>query len=652
MRVPMRFRDRAQAYKNECDRTVISAAIRGSVYREIPLSELTATQRHVSDERVRQYVDGAHGKHTPIVLEHGGKLYIHNGHHRAVAGIERGDKTLRARVATLDGPRKFADGRKAGTLLLIDPHAMAASYAPREEACVEIVEGGIAVLTIEGPLESKPGNTWMYFDDYESIMARFHDALADNEVRGVLLKIDSPGGMAAGLNATVDAMRKLKKQFGKPVCAYADEKCCSAAYALACVADDIYLPPAAEIGSIGVTSTLVDATKANKMAGLKVAVVTSGARKADGNPDVELTDETVAHLQKRVDHLADLYYRLVEKARGLSVETIKALEADTFDGQDAVDAGLADAVWSLDRTLSTMRAELDQNPGLDRKAEGMTENDRSPEINPMTKKLTAKHKRVAVAKLEKALARAKAELAASEKTPPAKTEEEEEEGEGEGGTRHTKRVKRTEEIEEEEIGSTEGSESEPPEEAEEEEDAAGSEEEADAAGSEEEADDDAEEEEATQKAATQLLALAQSATGKCGQRAVGALAAMIAEGQLAAKRVRKISAERASEKKTLSIDSALANRRITRHEAKDLRSKSSRFVKDFLSMRKHPLVAIDDEQLRTPSHKSGAELPSAVLAQIDEACLSVPDAQREDVRKKMIAAQRERAVNANGGGRF
>ena len=651
MRVPMRFRDRETAYKSERDRTVISAAIRGSVYREVPISELTATQRHVSDERVRQYVDGANGKHTPIVLEHGGKLYLHNGHHRAVAALERGEKTLRARFASLDGPRKFAEGRKAGTLLLIDPHAMAASYAPREEACAEIVEGGIAVLTIEGPLESKPGNTWMYFDDYESIMARFNDALASDDVRAVLLKIDSPGGMAAGLNATVDAMRKLKASSGKPVWAYADEKCCSAAYALACVADDIYLPPAAEIGSIGVTSTLVDATKANKMAGLKVAVVTSGARKADGNPDVELTEETVAHLQKRVDHLADLYYRLVQKARGLSVETIKALEADTFDGQDAVDAGLADAVWSLEKTISTMRAELDQNPDLDRQAKTMTENDRSPETNPMTKKLSAKHKRAAVAKLEKALARAKGELAAAEKTPPADAGSEEDAAD-EGGTRHTKRIKRTEEIEEEEIGSTEGSESEPPEEAEEEEEAAGSEEEADAAESEEDADDDAEEEEATQRAATQLLALAQSATGKRGQRAVGALAAMIAEGQLAANRVRKISAERASEKKTLAIDSALANRRITRHEAKDLRGKSSRFVKDFLSMRKQPLVAIDEEQLIAPSRRSGAELPGAVLAQIDEACLAVPEAQREDVRKKMIAAQRERAASSNGAGRF
>ena len=41
------------------------------------------------------------------------------------------------------------------------------------------------------------------------------------------------------------------------------------------------------------------------MAGLKVAVVTSGARKADGNPDVELTDETVKHLQKRVNEISE-----------------------------------------------------------------------------------------------------------------------------------------------------------------------------------------------------------------------------------------------------------------------------------------------------------------------------------------------------------
>jgi signal peptide peptidase SppA len=651
MRVPFKYRDRKEAYKNARDRSVISAAIRGSVYRDVPLEGLIATQRHVNDDRVHQYAQGVAtppAKHSPVVLEHRGRFYLHNGHHRAAAALERGETTLRARFASLDGPKKFAADSPTGTLLMIDPRAMAASYMPREEPCVEIVDGGIAVLTIEGPLESKPCfSLFAYYDDYESIMQRFRDALESDDVKSVLLKIDSPGGMAAGLNATVDAMRKLKKQYGKPITAYADEKCCSAAYALACVADHIYLPPAAEIGSIGVTSTLVDATRANKKAGLRIAVVTSGARKADGNPDVEISPEALAHMQARVDHLADIYFRLVEKSRGLSVDEVKGLEANTFDGQNAVDVGLADAVWTLEKTLASMRGD---SGTLDRSAGAVTNNDLANRVpaGPEKSKMTLKLKQKAVAQARKALAAAKAELAASMKTPPARASDEEDEEEK--GKSKTKYIKRTEEIEEEEIGSTEGSESpaseSPP--AEEEGDESSAEEEADEA-DEEEAEGEEDEEGATDKAAAALMALAQSATGKRGKKAIGALAAMLAEGQRAAKRVNKISAERRRERKALAIDSALARRHITRHEARDLRKQSSSFVSSFLSMRKKPLIATDEEELKTPAHTEGGDLPKSVLKQIQDACAAVPEAQRPAVEKKMIEAQRERLA-ANGAG--
>jgi hypothetical protein len=352
--------------------------------------------------------------------------------------------------------------------------------------------------------------------------------------------------------------------------------------------------------------------------------------------------------------LADIYYRLVNRARGLSVEDVKGLEANTFDGQNAVKAGLADAVMTLEKTLDMMRASLDAGPTLDRTAGPVTDNDLTgPERSTMTLKL----KRKAVAKAERALALAKAELAASEKTPPAHASDEEDE-EKKAGKSKTKRVKRTEEIEEEEIGSSDGSSEPAPDEEEgddessppaEEEGGSSAEEEANDAEDEEEGDDAEGEEEA----AAHLLALAQKATGKKGSSAIGALAAMLAEGRRAAKQVNRIASERRSEKKALAIDSALAKRHVTRHEAKDLRGKSSRFVKDFLSMRKRPLIATDEEELRAPGHKMvGAELPKDVQKQIEIAVAAAPEAQRDAVRKQLVEAQRDRLASANGAGRY
>lgn len=658
MRVPMRFVKRDEAYSAKVGRDALHAAIKGSVYREVPVAQLVATQRSVNDERVKQY-QSPPSPHPPIVVQRGGRYYIHNGHHRATAAIKSGQETLRARVACLDGPVKFGANAPAGTLMMIDPRAMAASYEPREEPQIEIVEGGIAVITIEGALESKRGGAWWaYFDDYESIMQRFHEALDMPEVRAILLKIDSPGGMAAGLNATVDAMRKLKKRSDKLVVAYADEKCCSAAYALACVADAIYLPPAAEIGSIGVTSTMVDATAANKKAGIRVAVLTSGKRKADGNPDVELTREAMDHVQERVDHLAGIYFRLVERARGIPAKQVAALEADTFDGKHAVSAGLADAVWTLERTLQEMRSAIDSGGGLDRPAGGVTNNDPAPEKSKMPKPQTMKEANRAVRRAEKALARAKLAQAAAAKTPPcdegSSAEDEEEDSPKKEKHEITKEKHEIvpassspseEDEEDEEEGSSGSASSGPP---------PGSSEEDEE--DEEEAASSAEDEEDEEEAAAKLVELAQTTTGKKGKRALGALAAMLAEGQRAAKKVRKIENERRAEKKAHAIQSALSTRRITRHESTMLAKKSSGFVRDFLSMRKEPLVATEEETLRTPLQVldgGGSDLPPAVLRQIEMAVAGMDDKEAKRLRKKMIEANREQlAKKANGAGAF
>lgn len=660
MRVPLPFRSRDAAYKSAVEPETLVEAIKGSVYREIPVDQLVSTQHRVNDARVVQFAAGRPApkpKHTPIVVQRHGRYYIHNGHHRATAARLSGEKTIRARLATLDKPRKFASDAPAGTLLMIDPRAMAAKYTPREEPYVEIVAGGIAVLTIEGPLESKAGGCWFaYYDDYESIMQRFRDALESEKVRGILLKIDSPGGMAAGLNATVDAMRKLKNRYGKMVCAYADEKCCSAAYALACVADEIYLPPAAEMGSIGVTSTIVDATKANKKAGLNVVVLTSGKRKSDGNPDVQLTAEAQRHIQKRVDHLANIYFRLVERARGIPADEVKALEANTFDGKHAVRAGLADAVWTLEKTLKYMRSQLDKadrkNGTLDQPAEGVSKNVRSPtspEDEEMTKKMSAKKKLRAVSKARAQLKKALSALDAAEKTPPAKETDEEDEEEGSGSDSAVP-------SDDEEEGSTDGSTgSTKPSEEDEEEGSSAEDEEDEEEGSSAEDEEDEEEryedDEEEKEASKALLALAQKTTGKKGARAVGALAALIAEGARAAKAVRRVTSERKQEKKALSISNALSERRITRIEAKDLAGKSSGFVRDFLSMRKQPLVATEEDALHTPHRTAAGDLPAMVMNQIDQACAAITDPEESRrMRKALIKSHRERLANSNGAG--
>lgn len=224
---------------------------------------------------------------------------------------------------------------------------MQAVYERREidEGCV--VEG-IGLVYIDGPLDAKPSG---WFDNYECILQRFRDIIYADETQCVLLKIDSPGGDANGLDETVRAMIRCKEETGKPVYAYADEGAYSAAFAIACAADEIYLPEPGGLGSVGVISCLVSVSRMNEKMGVDVELVTSGERKADGNPDAPITDEARDHVQRRVDQLAGIYYQLVSEARGMSVKAVKGMQADTYYGQEAVEIGLADGVMSLDDVL-------------------------------------------------------------------------------------------------------------------------------------------------------------------------------------------------------------------------------------------------------------------------------------------------------------
>lgn len=216
------------------------------------------------------------------------------------------------------------------------------------------LDGNVAVVSVDGALRQRAEYG---YDGYDYIATRFGAALADPNADAVLLRVRSPGGQAAGAFETVKSMVAAKKAAGKPVVSYADEHAYSGGYAIASVGDKIFLPEAGGVGSVGVISVLEDYSKMNERIGLNVAVITSGKRKADGHPDVPLTPEVIAREQEVVDHLAGIFAGLVGESRGMSKEDVLKLDADTFEGFRAVDAGLADGIASYSQALGIASSE-------------------------------------------------------------------------------------------------------------------------------------------------------------------------------------------------------------------------------------------------------------------------------------------------------
>lgn len=158
-------------------------------------------------------------------------------------------------------------------------------------------------------------------------------------------------------------------------------------------------------------------------------------------------------------------------------------------------------------------------------------------------------------------------------------------------------------------------------------------------------------------AASAILHLAEKATGRRGRSAVGALAAILAEGKRTAESVAKIQKERTAERKSMIIAQALGARRITKHEAKTLQGKKMSFVKPYLEMRPNAIVNTDEEELHSPAGEdgkpTGAGLTAEVMREIEKAVASAPEGiDRDKLRQSMVEANRQRMNGANSVGRF
>jgi signal peptide peptidase SppA len=183
----------------------------------------------------------------------------------------------------------------------------------------------------------------------------------DASVRGVILDVDSPGGEVGGLFDLVEQINAIRSANAKPLWAVANEGALSAAYAIACAADRLYVTRTGEVGSIGVVAVHVDESGADAKAGLAWTFVFAGDRKVDGNAHEPLSERARATIQADVDRLYSEFCGLVAANRGLSPEAVRGTNAAIYRGELAIRAGLADRLGTLDLAIAEMAAELDRS---------------------------------------------------------------------------------------------------------------------------------------------------------------------------------------------------------------------------------------------------------------------------------------------------
>lgn len=226
-----------------------------------------------------------------------------------------------------------------------------------EQQKYRIEQGGVAVLSLSGVMAPKANLFSAISGGMSTQMAavQLESAAIDERVKAIVLHLDSPGGQVTGTPEFADTIYSIALQ--KPLVTFSDGLLCSAAYWAGAAGNAIYISSnVVQVGSIGV----IHSRSYNPNSTAAEDTVVAGKYKRLASNNEPYSAESRAIVQADVDYVYSLFVDTVARYRGTNSEQVLQHMADgrVFRGQQALDAGLVDAVCTLDALID----QLASNP--------------------------------------------------------------------------------------------------------------------------------------------------------------------------------------------------------------------------------------------------------------------------------------------------
>lgn len=272
-------------------------------------------------------------------------------------------KMTRARVEAyarraLEFKPEAARRADAGAMRTLGTHARPRFMGPSflgdgeyEKAYYYKAKPNVAVVPVCGGIYhgADPLEEWYFGIVNPSRIDRgIRDAAADPEVGAIILDIDSPGGTTMGTSEICETLREVRQS--KPVIAVSEGLMCSAAYEIACGADEIYASSGAYVGCVGVYMAWMDETGFWENMGFGFEVFKGGEHKGIGVPGRALTESDRAMLQAQIDAEYSEFKSAVRAARGEVPED--AVQGQDFKAAAALKQNLIDGVAKFDQVIA------------------------------------------------------------------------------------------------------------------------------------------------------------------------------------------------------------------------------------------------------------------------------------------------------------
>ncbi|MFQ5697588.1 MAG: signal peptide peptidase SppA [Myxococcota bacterium] len=198
----------------------------------------------------------------------------------------------------------------------------------------------------------------------DRVVQALQDAASDDDVRAIVLRIDSGGGSAQASDAIWQAVRAARER--KPVVVSMGNAAASGGYYVASGADAIVAEPATLTGSIGVFFIRPAVRELYHKLGISAEVLTRGSFAAIGSMSLPMTEGVRARARVLVRSMYDAFLNRVSTGRGLDRERVDALgQGRVWLGESARADGLIDEIGGLHAAVARAQREAGIAPEID-----------------------------------------------------------------------------------------------------------------------------------------------------------------------------------------------------------------------------------------------------------------------------------------------
>ena len=249
------------------------------------------------------------------------------------------------------------------------------NLGPQIESLEEVVveEGGgdekILLIDIDGPISNRPKKTLVGFQSETGMVDRIREILKkaenDKKIKGILLRINSPGGTVTSSDIIYHEIKSFKERYNVKVYVSVVDVAASGGYYIAMAGDSIMAHPTSLVGSIGVLALKINLEGLMGKVGVEWEVVKSSKKKDFMSPFRPLTKEERTLFQETIDSYYNRFVDVVVLNRSrLDARAVKILaDGRVYNARQALENYLVDSIGYLQDLVELAKQELNQ-PGL------------------------------------------------------------------------------------------------------------------------------------------------------------------------------------------------------------------------------------------------------------------------------------------------